>query len=217
MARIATRVSCGVEAITCVHASRDAAMGARDNGRMRLAALALLASCGVGDPQLTVSLTATFNDVSGRGPSPLDPLANQPIDIAITLDDVGVVTDDTTTCQRTSVFVNKAGKSARGATAQLVQNAIFEKLLDWDVALQLCDDPAQSSIIMESSIDELNTLFGCTNVPAGAQVRGADGFPAITTFIASTCTATILDVVNNRDFTATGFTIAFDTGPAQVP
>ena len=45
----------------------------------------------------------------------------------------------------------------------------------------------------------------------------ADGFPFLSTFVATDCSADILDVVNNRDLTASGFAIELATASAQLP
>ncbi|HEU0036493.1 MAG TPA: hypothetical protein VFQ53_38035 [Kofleriaceae bacterium] len=184
-------------------------------------ALVMLAECGGGDggtePQVTVSTKFQITDVRGTGPSPLDQLANQTIDITVTLDAVGVARNETATCKRLGLYVTEAGRAARGATATIVQDQIFEKLVGWEADLELCDDPALSTFALQSDVNELNLIFGCATVPASANVRDADGLPVMSSFTASACEATILDVVNNRDLGASGFTMQVVTGPAHVP
>jgi hypothetical protein len=185
---------------------------------MRSLGLVFVAACSGGDePQVTATMALDLTDVSGEDPSPLDPLANQRIDLTIALDDVGVVRDENGTCRRLVLFVPEAGRSARGATADLVQRELLDRLVGWDVVLELCDDPALSTVVVESSINELNTIFGCATVPDAAHVRDPEGFPALTSFRGTGCTATILDVVNTRVFAASDFAILIFTNPAVVP
>jgi hypothetical protein len=97
-----------------------------------------------------------------------------------------------------------------------VQREILDRLPEWDVRFEQCSTAA-STITAEAVIDELNLAFGCGTVPASALVHDADGHPQVTSFTATDCTATILDVVNNRQLGATGFSITFVTGPDRVP
>ena len=178
----------------------------------------LLAACGGGSsgPDVTVTTHFDVTQMSGLGPSPLDPLFNQTLDLEVVLDSVTPYFTDPAGCKSTTLVQPTATRTARGASADLVQREILDRLPDWDVRFEQCATAA-STITAEAVIDELNLGFGCGTVPASALVHDAEGYPQVTSFTATDCTATILDVVNNRQLGATGFSITFVTGPDRVP
>lgn len=191
---------------------------------MRLAPLALLAACGgtsTGTPTMDVTTSFQVTSFSGNGPSPLDPLQNQTVDITIHWDQ----TDsnhgdggDTQGCKTLAIGYGfgVTTRTAHGATAQLVQSQILDRLDNWDIALQLCDTGG-SSVTLESTINELNLSFGCFGVPASAMKQDAEGFPELTSFTATQCSATILDVTNNRDLGSDNFSMQIATSRPQLP
>ena len=190
---------------------------------MKLAWLALLAACGGdgggGGPGLTATTSFVVTSVTGAGMSPLDPLAMQTIDLQIVFPDFAVdrgYEGDTTECKSTTLWTFPADRTASGASAQLVQTQILDMLAYWDVRLQLCTQ-GTSSILLHSEIDELNLAYGCFGIPASAMVRGSDGYPQLTSFVATRCSATILDVVTNRVLQNPSFEISFQLASAHLP
>lgn len=186
--------------------------------RASLALILLFTACGGSDePQLRIATQFQVTQFSGQGPSPLDPLENATVAFEIEMEAVGAVHETPTpTCPSTALFA-AATRRAAGDTAALVQREILDRLTSWSVTLELCDDPTQSSVTVEGSINELNTVFGCGGVPAAAQIKDASTFPSVTTFIATGCNATILDVVNNRVLGGQSFSLTVDTGPEHLP
>ena len=187
--------------------------------RICVAWLGLLGACA-SDPPLTVHASFSVTDFSGRGPSPLDPLQGQTVDMTIAFpkfDSNHGDGSDAAGCKTTVVGLLPSTRTAHGATAALVQREILDRLPDWDVKLQLCDAQGQSSVVLESVIDELNLTLGCFGLPTSAATTGADGYPALTSFTATQCSSTILDVVNNRVIGGSSFSITFATGPAELP
>jgi hypothetical protein len=179
----------------------------------------MLSACGGSDaPQLRIATQFDVTRFSGQGPSPLDPLNATTIAFEIELEGVGAVHDTPSpTCPATALYVGNATRRASGANADLVQREFLDRLDAWSVRLELCDDGAQSSLTVEGSINELNSVFGCGGIPTAAQIKDSSGFPSITTFIATNCNATILDVVNNRVIGGDGFALTVDTGPDHLP
>jgi hypothetical protein len=176
---------------------------------------------GASGPALTASASFTVTSIAGSGTSPLDPLMGQTIDFEIVWQTAASnhgVGDDPAGCKTTAVGFGTAERTARGATADLVQREILDKLDNWSIGLQLCDASAgRSSVTLDSTIDELNLGFGCFGLPDTAKKNGSDGYPAVTSFTATECSATILDVVNNRALMNASFAMTIDTGPAQLP
>ena len=156
----------------------------------------------------------------GTNPSPLDSLADQTIDIDIVWPTVNSNTgdgSDTAGCKTTAVYAT-ATRTAHGSSASVVQTEILDRLDDWDVRLQLCDSGAgQSSIAVDAAINELNLVFGCFGIPASAMRKNSTGFPILTSFTATQCSATILDVVNVTTLSNPSFSIEFTTGPDELP
>jgi hypothetical protein len=190
---------------------------------MRLAWFALLAACGGDDgastgPPLTVTTSFVVTDMTGNGPSPLDPLFGKTIDMQVVFPDVTTsrgYEGDTPECKSTLFEWSQAERTAAGETAQLVQTELLDRLAYWDVRLQLCTT-GKSSIILHSEIAPLNLAYGCFGIPASAMIR-KDGYPQLTSFVATECSATILDVVNNRVLSNPSFAITFATARSQLP
>jgi hypothetical protein len=174
--------------------------------------LGLVACNGEGASTVHISTTFTITSLDGTGPSVLDPLNGQAITLAITLDEPTIYHDAVGSC-RSTIFGREDPE--RTASPALVQTEILDKIPIWDVKLELCT--AGGRIAIDASINELNTAIGCLDLPASAQVRSRDNDPQLTTFVGSHCTATILDVVNNRVLGAQDFTVSFDTGGSRIP
>jgi hypothetical protein len=187
----------------------------------KLLPMLLVTGCGTNSgPPLTVTTSFTVTDFSGHGPSPLDPLQGQVVDLEIVWPYVGSNHGDGADpagCLTQAVGFDPSTRTAHGATAALVQSEILDRLPDWDVKLQLCDTTAASTVVVEAVIDELNLTFGCLGVPASAMAKGADGYPLVTSFTATRCSSTILDVVNNRVVGSSDFSMTIATGPAHLP
>lgn len=192
---------------------------------MRYAALICLAGCGGGSADDTgdkppVEVTTTFTvdaTLGGKGPSPLDVLAGQPVSIDVVLTDLGFGTSEKDGCKTQTGFVQDSERTATGPTADVVQSMILDLLPAWDVDVSVCDD-GTAIFQLNGDVDVLNTRFICATVPASAAgMVDARGFPFLTTFTASSCTTDILDVVNNRDLTASGFSMTLTTGSGQLP
>lgn len=187
----------------------------------RIAVVLVLIGCGGDDgasgPQLDVSTTFTVASVSGAGTSPLDALAGQTIDFKITFDFVDFNAgngNDPPGC-KSRLF----GFSPTAATSEsaLVQTEVIDKLNEgWSVDFQLCDS-GQATLAVDSAINALNLNFGCGSIPAAAVRKDSVGSPVLTTFTATNCNATILDVVNNRVAEASGFGVMIKTGHAELP
>ena len=175
--------------------------------------------CDGSDDELALHTSFTVTS-TGANPSPLDPLASQTIDVDIVWNVVnngnGAGTDPMG-CKSMTLF-GPATRTAHGGTATLVQTEILDRLGDWDLRLQLCDAGAgQSSLALDSAINELNLALGCFGIPASAMRKGGDGYPRISSFTATECSATILDVVNNKELSSQGYSITVTTGPDELP
>jgi hypothetical protein len=185
---------------------------------MRRLAFVVIAACGspVG-PDVTVTTQFAVTRMGGNQPSVLDPLVGQVIDVELVLDPVVVGHGDQGTCTASAFAMSEPKRTARGPTAELVQREILDRLIDWDVRLELCDDAAQSTLTLESVIDPLNLSFGCLGVPASAHVYDSDHYPVLTSFTATACNSIVLDVVFNRDIGGTGFPMTVVTGSERIP
>ena len=188
---------------------------------MRHAWLALLAACGGADdegPPLSVKTAFVVSEQAGSGQSVLDPLYMHMIDIEVVCPTINVLRGyqgDTADCKSTVIESFPAERTAAGATAQLVQTELLDPLEFWDVRIQLCTT-GKPSITLHSEIARLNLAFGCFGIPAAAMVR-EDGYPQLTSFTATECSATILDVAVNRVLSNPSFSITFETGPSELP
>jgi hypothetical protein len=179
-----------------------------------------LAACGgASGPPVTATTTFTVTEFTGANPSPLDPLKDQQISIKVVFPTIDVARGDetdTADCISTVISSFPADRTASGPSAEVVQTQILDMLAYWDIKLQLCNMNGQSTIVLHSEIDPLNLAFGCYGIPAEAYVRSS-GYPELTTFTATHCSATILDVVNNRVLGNPDFSIDFVTNEDQVP
>jgi len=176
--------------------------------------LVALGACGSDDgtsgPPLRAKTTFVVTEQTGAGQSPLDPLYTQTIDIEVVFPDVVVTKGyegDTPECKSKMIESPMADRTAFGDTAQLVQTELLDRLAYWDVRFQLCST-GKSSVVLHSEIAPLNLAFGCFGIPAAAVMR-KDGYPRMSSFIATECSATILDVVANRVLSNPSFTIDF--------
>lgn len=191
---------------------------------MRLIGLAVLAACGGSSegPPLAVTVSFPVTTYHPDRPSPLDPLNGQTIAIDLAWTEIASVHGDPATepqgCQSTYVGFTPSTRRASGATADLVQSQILDQLPNWDVHFQICAASAGRSIVIaEADVDALNLIFGCFGVPEDALQTDAEGYPELTSFTATQCSATILDVVNNCIIGNDNFEMTITTGAGPVP
>jgi hypothetical protein len=187
----------------------------------RFVLIVAAAGCGgSGGDDLNLKTSFVVTSVQGTNPSPLDPLGNQTIDLSIgwaTVNSNNGAGSDPAGC-KTMTLYGGAARTASGGTATLVQTEILDRLPDWDIRFQLCDAGAgKSSVAIDAAINELNLAFGCFGIPASAQRRGSDGYPRVSSFTATECSATILDVVNAKELSNTSFSLKITTGPDELP
>lgn len=187
----------------------------------RMAVVLFLVGCGGDDgssgPALDVTTSFTVASLTGAGTSPIDGLAGQTIDFHIVYDFVDFNPgngNDPPGC-KSRLF----GFSPTAVTSQsaLVQTEVIDRLNEgWSVDFQLCDS-GQSTLAVDSAINALNLNFGCGGIPAAAVRKDSTGSPVLTTFTATNCNATILDVSNNRVAQASNFDVVIKTGHAALP
>jgi hypothetical protein len=186
---------------------------------MRLAWIALLAACGGdGGPPLTVRTSLPITGAAGTGMSTLEPLYMHTLELELVFKDFETVrgdSSDSEDCKSTVIASGTVDRTAFGETAAVAQIELLDRLEYWDVRLQLCV-MGRSAIVLHSEIAPLNLAFGCFGVPASAMIR-RDGYPQLTSFVATECSATILDVAVNRVLSNPNFSITFETGPSQLP
>jgi hypothetical protein len=188
---------------------------------MRFAWLALIAAIGCGDdgPPLTVAARFVVENRQGIGPSVLDPLYQQTVELYVGFPTFEVayagdpVADD---CQTTTLSSDTTERSAKGATAGLVQTELLDKLTSWELRFLLCKTTT-SSIVLRAGTPSLDFSIGCFGVPPAAIVRDADGFPLVTSFTATLCNGTIQDALTNRVLGNLNFSMTMFTGPETVP
>ncbi len=190
---------------------------------MRIAWLPfLVCGCGGGSngPDLVMTTTFPVTTALGANPSPLDPLIGNSIAIRIEWPAVDYNHGDGSDpagC-KTTALIGASLRTASGPTMTTVTQELLEPLEDWDVVLQLCTaGNGGSSISVDAVIDRLNLGITCFGLPPSASATDADGYPEVTSFTATMCGATILDVVNNRSLGADGYSMTFATGPDRVP
>lgn len=184
---------------------------------MRAIVLVALVGCGgESDAKLVVSTSFTISDVAGAGPSVLDPLEGQLVSLEIDLSTFELFHGTTAGCRRTTFGQTEPPRTAGGPQAALVQTEVLDKIGRWDLGFEICDSGGVK-LVLDASINELNTAIGCLAVPVPAQLRDGAGDPVLSTFSGTMCSATILDVVTNRVFTATGFSVSIDTGGQRLP
>lgn len=185
----------------------------------------MVAMCGVaacGDapseaPDIRVTTSFTITEFSGIGPSPLDVLNGQPIGLEVTWDEPLIFHESSPGCRQTVFYAEAPPRVATGPAAATVEAEVLAHLPDWYVVLDLCDVAEQSRIVVDSVIDPLNLQLGCLAVPPSGIVRDDAGNPILTTLTGARCSATILDVVNNRALGASDFTIDFVVGRGRLP
>ena len=187
---------------------------------MRPWLVVLCAACGGGGdsgPELQISTSFPITTFLGSNPSPLDPLMGTTIAFGITwpmpTSNDGDGSDPQSCTSRG--FYGPSDKTATGATADIVTAQLLDRLPDWDFTLQLCSSGG-SSVQIVGVIDALNLAIGCFGLPPSANAIDADGHPDVTSFTASMCHVTILDVVNNRTLGSDDFTVEIHTGPARL-
>lgn len=188
---------------------------------MRFAWLALIAAIGCGDdgPPLTVAARFVVENRQGIGPSVLDPLYQQTVELYVGFPTFEVaragdpVADD---CQSTTILSDATERSARGATAELVETELLGKLTSWELRLLLCKTTT-SSVLLRAGTASLDFSIGCFGIPSEAMVRDGDGFPLVTSFTATLCNGTIQDAVTNRVLGNLNFSMSLFTGPDTVP
>lgn len=166
---------------------------------------------------MTTSFVVT--EMSGNGPAPIDALYGKTIDFEIVFPKVDSAfgdAGDPRGCLSTVFETLPATRTARSETAAIVQTEILDLLAAWDVRLQLCTG-GSSSIRLHSEIDAFNLAIGCAGIPASAQAKNSDGYPLLTTFTATGCNATILDVARNRLLGNPSFEMTITTGPDELP
>jgi hypothetical protein len=179
-----------------------------------------LAACGGGGssgPDLEISTSFPITSFLGSNPSPLDPLmgATISLDIAWPMPESGVGDGtDPPSCSSRG-FYGPSIDEATGASADVVTAQLLDRLPDWDFTLQLCGSGG-SSVQIVAVIDALNLAIGCFGIPPSANAVNADGHPDVTTFTATMCDVTILDVVNNRTLGSQDFSVAIHTGPSRL-
>lgn len=187
---------------------------------MRPWLVVVLAACGGGGsdaPDLEFSTSFPITTFLGANPSPLDPLmgATIAIDVAWPMPESGVGDGNDPPSCTSRGFYGPSNAVATGAAADVVTAQLLDRLPDWDFTLQLCSSGG-SSVQIVAVIDALNLAIGCFGIPPSAQAIDADGHPDITSFTATMCHATILDVVNNRTLGSDDFMVKVQTGPARL-
>ena len=179
-----------------------------------------MTACGTSTsgPDLTVSTSFPVTTFVGANPSPLDPLMAQTIAFEVAWPTAGVDTgldSDPQGCHSTGRF-GATERAASGTTSATVGSEILDPLPDWEAVLQLCTT-GRSSVTVTAVIDRLNLGMTCYGVPASALARDSNGKPVFTSFTATMCQATILDVINNRTIGNSDFEIAFATRDGRLP
>lgn len=162
-----------------------------------------------------------MTSIEGAGTSPLDVLQDQPIDFDVVWQHAGLVTDDGDEqggCYGSSFGGDLAVSTAYGASAELVQSEILDRLDEWKIALHLCEpgiDQPRSSFHAANA--DIFAAFNCAGIPDSAQVYASEGRPAMTTFTATECEAKIEYLANGRTLKNASVSIRIETGPAQLP
>lgn len=169
----------------------------------------MLVACGGGsDGKLVASTTMTLSEMSGMGPSPLDPLYQQQIGFEVEFVAASPGHDTVETCKWSVEDTDMPVLTATGATAATVQSQILDILPVWNARLALCDMADQSTVTVQSDNQGgLAVIVGCLGVPASAQVRDGNGDPKWTSFTATACQATVYDQLHGRLFMAHDFSM----------
>lgn len=181
--------------------------------------VACLAACGSSPAGPDLQFTTSFPVTTflGANPSPLDPLMNSTISIQVAWEMPDTSTGDNNDAPGCSSrgYFGPSTAVASGASADVVTAQLLDRLPDWDFIIQLCSGGG-SSVQIVATIDALNLAFQCFGIPPSANAIAADGHPDATSFTATMCQATILDVVNNRTLGADNFSVDIHTGPARL-
>ncbi|HEY6039325.1 MAG TPA: hypothetical protein VIV58_33815 [Kofleriaceae bacterium] len=179
----------------------------------------LLGACGstAGGPDLEITTSFPITTFLGSNPSPLDPLMNGTVavDVVWQMPETSIGDGNDPPGCASRGWYGPSTTAASGPDADIVTTQLLDRLPDWDVTFQLCTGGG-SSVQIVATIDALNLAFECFGIPASANAVAADGHPDLTSFTATMCQATILDVVNNRTLGANDFSVAIHTGPARL-
>ena len=182
--------------------------------------VAAVAACGSSEPaspDLVMSLSFPATDTFGTNPSYLQKYVNQMISLEITLTSAGFFNEPAVACGETTAYEEVATRVALGGNGPDFQRELLDPIDRWDLELEICDDPSQSTVSLVGAIDPINLSFGCGVIPAEAQQRAADGSAVITSFTATSCNAIVLDVINAFSIGNTGFSMTVETGPDRLP
>jgi len=187
---------------------------------MRPWLVVFVAACGGGGtsgPDLEISTSFPVTTFLGSNPSPLDPLMGSTIsiDIAWPMPEANLGEGNDPAGCSSRGFYGPSIDEATGASADVVTAQLLDRLPDWDFTLQLCTSGG-SSVQIVAVIDALNLAIGCFGLPPSSNAIATDGHPDVTTFTATMCHATILDVVNNRTLGSDDFMVSIHTGPARL-
>jgi hypothetical protein len=169
----------------------------------------LLGACGADGPTYVVTATVPITQMFGNGSSYLQKYIGMDLGFEVSFPSAAFETYDTTGCNNTRLVLDDAPRRATGALATNAQRELLDPLDQaWEVVFEVCAEPTQTTITLDSVIDPYNLSFGCGVVPASAQRLGEDGYPVLSSFTATRCNATILDVINaytigNADFAMT--------------
>jgi hypothetical protein len=190
---------------------------------MNRAWIVLVTACGSGasGPDLTISTSFPVTTFVGANPSPLDPLMGQTIAFEVAWPTAGLDSGgdgNPQGCHSTGVFgaTERAASGATTATTATVTTEILDPLPDWEAVLQLCTT-GRSSVTVTTVIDRLNLGMTCFGLPPSALAMGSNSTPVFTSFTATMCQATILDVINNRTIGNSDFEITFATRDGRLP
>jgi hypothetical protein len=171
----------------------------------------MLMGCG-GDAggNMVASTKITLAEQSGMGPSPLDPLLGEAIELEVELAEAAIGYDTVETCKWTVHSSAAPIATATGVHAAIVQTEILDRLPDWNLRLALCDNPDQSTVTLLSDNGAgLAVTAGCLGLPPSAMVHDGDGHPRWTDFSANRCDGSVYDQLHGRLFTGRDFTMTF--------
>jgi hypothetical protein len=178
---------------------------------MRFIAIVALAGCGGDAPagDVVAATSILLGAQTGMGPSPLDGLLGETIELEVQL--VAPVIEHATVeaCRWTVHTTEMPVAIASGEHAAIVQTEILDRLPAWDLRLALCDPASDSSVTLHADFEGLAVVAGCLALPASAQVRDGNGEPRWTDFTASACDATVYDELHGRLFSGRDFTMTF--------
>ena len=187
---------------------------------MNRAWIILVTACGTSasGPDLTVSTSFRITTFVGANPSPLDPLMGQTVAFQVAWPTAAINSGEGTDPQgcHSTAITGASDRVASGATSATVNSEILDPLPDWEAVLQLCTT-GRSSVTVTAVIDRLNLGMTCFGLPTSALAKDSNGAPVFTWFTATTCQATILDVINNRTIGNSDFEINLATRDGRLP